>query len=249
MTSAASLTLPIHIAELALVVRRSRFEQSRCGQGTRARADRASVPRMKSILGQSPQPNQAIGFSRWRPVAKSPFSRRGAHTLIAVALLASTLLTGCSSTPAPTPTPTALIAGKFATEEEALAAAEERFREYALLSDLAVDEVGLEKIRPLVTDSLFEYEETVLGKFSTAGIEVRGTLIYSNFVLSDSSRNSVTIHFCSDASGTRVFNSAGIDVTPEQREAQIAMQSVLIESNGRLIVDSVDAIGTNSCDG
>lgn len=251
MTSAASLTLPIHIAELALVVCRSRFEQSRCGQGTRARADRASVPRMKSILGQSPQPNQAVGFSRWRPVAKSPFSRRGAHTLLAVGLLASTLLTGCSSTPAPTPTPTALIAGKFATEEEALAAAKEVYLKYAALSEQLSLDPGSDsaQLREITSADLYSFEIATADAMLRNNVTAAGSVNYWGFVFDSFSGSRINIKFCADNSGARLFDSGGTDVTDDTDQSIVEyVAAVNFGAVGSTVI-SLDPTGGTRCDG
>lgn len=215
----------------------------------RARADRASVPRMKSILGQSPQPNQAVGFTRRCPVAKSPFSRRGAHTPLAVGLLAGTLLTGCSSTPAPTPTPTALIAGKFATEEEALAAARTVYLTYSAFSEQLSEfpASDSEALRTITSSELYQYELDSASVLRRANVTVRGGIVYSNFLFDESTDDSVSFLMCADVSGSRIIASDGKDITDDSDNPLVSMRATVVFSDVSPIVETVDGSEISTC--
>lgn len=252
MTSAASLTHPTHIAERALVVRRSRFEQSRCGQGTRVRADRASVPRMKSILGQSPQPNQAVGFARWRPVAKSPFSRRGAHTLIAVALLASTLLTGCSSTPELTPTSTPIVGSQLGdvdvrqSDEAIFQQSKAVVLKYveAVTTVSNAGGMNVEVFKQIVADDQYIQEMESAIFYAENGYHTVGSMNAYDFVrgmvVQSGDYLSASVTFCSDASGVRFLDSLGNDVTPATRMDFQKLTAIVQFEEGQPLIYSID---------
>src|SRR5690606_7687607 len=76
-------------------------------------------------------------------------------------LLITLVLTGCTQPdPMPTPPPTPSSAPVFASDEEALAAAEEAYGKYLEESDQIIRDGGArpERLRPLVSDVIYRRE-------------------------------------------------------------------------------------------
>jgi hypothetical protein len=168
------------------------------------------------------------------------------RVIAAIALVL--LLGGCvpappAETPAPTPGPTPV----FASEEEALAAAEEAYAAYLAVSDAIAQDGGRdpERLAPHVTPGWLEKEVEVFELFAASGRRLVGeTQLRSSHLqqISDDGRlpGQLVAYFCTDFASTRIVDSSGADVTPTDREAIVTLEvSFVIESqdSARLLVD------------
>lgn len=161
------------------------------------------------------------------------------------------VMSGCSGAPAPVPGPpaSASAAPIFASDEEALAAAEAAYERYSAASAMISADGGVEpeRIDSTVTS---EYAQTLHAEFSAlANAELRITGRTKNDSISLAEWSAVgpsalvTIYLCRDVTDVRVIDSVGADVTPADRESRIPSQAFLVsasESPSSLIVDGVE---------
>lgn len=178
------------------------------------------------------------------------------------ALLASGLalgLAGCGGGTAATPTasPPATPSPIFASDEEALAAAEEAYAAYSEMNDLVGSEGGsdVERLRPLVGDEIYTESVLFFKKLKDAELIADGRTRFTAFELTERLRveggEVVTAYFCRDVSEVRIIDAAGVDVTPSGRETQQPMLGTFKPSeseSGELVVEGLTAwSGDNLC--
>jgi len=128
--------------------------------------------------------------------------------------------------PKPSPSSTAL----FASDEEALAAAEEAYREYLAESDAITSQFGAEpqRIDPFVAPSLREELYTSFAKYSERRLRTQGVSTFDSVQLQSvtdagSGTNLVDIYVCLDIASVRVFSESGDDVTPQNRADRLPL--------------------------
>lgn len=165
--------------------------------------------------------------------------RGGATALIAVLLVA---LAGCvPTTPEPTPTSDPTPTGVFASEDEALAAAEEAYAEYLRVSDEIAQDGGAdpERIEVAVVANRYEAELQSYRAFQGTGQSQIGATTAAPLEVAsvDLDTGEIVAHTCLDFSGTRFVDSTGLDVTPADRPAVAAVEIKLeLSDGGRLLV-------------
>lgn len=134
-----------------------------------------------------------------------------------IAGVVALLLGACVPTePIAVVTPSATPAPVFATDAEALAAAEKAYAAYLAMSDLIAQEGGRdpERIAPFVTEEqlveeLEGYSLYISNGWHTAGrSSFFGVVLQSSF--SQSGQNHVVIYACTDNSGVQVINADGL---------------------------------------
>ncbi|MCW4386309.1 hypothetical protein OH146_11050 [Salinibacterium sp. SYSU T00001] len=159
-----------------------------------------------------------------RPSALAP--------LAALALL----LTGCSSAPeapaAPSPEPSA--SSPFASEEEAVAAADALIKEYWAATNEVYQSGGekLELLRPLVTDERMASEQVGVeifqrGKFTQVGEYMTDGTRFQQMYNSGGLTHLI-VTTCVDYSGVRAFNAAGQEAQRETPEPRFLHQVTLV---------------------
>ncbi len=169
-----------------------------------------------------------------------------------VLLLAGCVQTGPkdASTPAPSVTPV------FASEEEALAAAEEAYAAYQAASDLVTAGGGVDPspLSAVVTAQQMERELVGLQKFEETGWRSTGSSVFDSMVLQDLKDDGdllITVYVCTDVSGVRLLDPAGNDVTPVTRQTRLPLEVDLVagDSATGLLVDRSDVWnGDNFCE-
>jgi hypothetical protein len=164
-------------------------------------------------------------------------------------------LSGCAGgDPLPTLPPTPTATPIFASEEEALAAAEEAYAAYLEVSSLIANEGGVdpERIAPFVTEEQLPDELEGARYLADNGLRTEGATSlrqvelqqYANFDL----YSEVAFYACVDAAAVRVFNSDGADVTPDARPVVIALEVVLrVTDEARLIEDNTPWPDSSFC--
>lgn len=174
----------------------------------------------------------------------------------AVTIAGMLLLAGCGGgDPIPTLPPTPSATPIFASEEEALAAAEDAYAAYLKMSSLIGSEGGIdpERISPLVTVDRLDVELRGFETLRESGLRLVG---HTTFDLVDVQRveqvgNDVEVVFyaCWDASQSRVTNDSGEDVTPLDRVDRAVLEVVMVTAGGQppLILASDDAWPDSSC--
>lgn len=139
--------------------------------------------------------------------------------LLAPPLLAALLLAGCTpSDPMPTPPPTSDAAPVFATDEEALAAAEEAYGKYLATVDAILADGGQnpERLEPLVAPAIYSSELEGYKDLASRGLrgvgESSATLQIQRYDAS-----SLVAYVCEDISSTDVVDSSGTSVVKSGR--------------------------------
>jgi hypothetical protein len=175
-----------------------------------------------------------------------------------VAALAGAVLalTGCvGGTPLPTLPPSPTTTPIFASEEEALAAAEEAYAAYLEVSNLISSEGGVdpERIAPFVTERRLEDELRGFATLREHRLRVEGATRFGVIELQQASLDGedaeVVFYACWDGSETRVFDSEGEDVTPADREVRVVLEvrTLTVQGLPPLVVESAERWPARSC--
>lgn len=142
--------------------------------------------------------------------------------LLAALVATALTLAGCvpGAEPAPTPSPTATATAVFASEEEALAAADRVFQDYiaAILTIAAESGSNPDRLSPLVTDELLADEIAGLASYRENGWTGAGTINASlSLQQADLARGNVSAYVCLDYSQYDVLDTNGTSVVPASR--------------------------------
>jgi hypothetical protein len=179
-------------------------------------------------------------------------------TGLAVALTLT--IAGCfgdTTTYTPVAEPTA--APLFASDEEALAAAEEAYRDFLGMSDQILNEGGVDgdRIYQAASSALAALEIEGYEEAKLQGLKTTGSSSFEKAVLQqyDSRSNSgveiVSIYVCTDRSGVDVVDSRGESIVNPARQDR-KPHEVFFDHNestsSQLIVSSVEEwTGTSTC--
>lgn len=141
--------------------------------------------------------------------------------LIAIPLIAIALA-GCSM-PQPEPQSSSTSAEEkplFASDEEALAAAEAAYAHYLEVSDQIARDGGAnpERLKGLVTPGQYIIELQNYKEYSQSGLRSSGTSAFDSFHISNSDFNRFSTYLCVDVSNSKVLDASGLDVSPSNRE-------------------------------
>jgi hypothetical protein len=179
------------------------------------------------------------------------------RTLVgAVTIAGMVLLSGCGGgDPIPTLPPTPTATPIFASEEEALAAAEEAYAAYLEMSNLIGRDggTGPERIAELVTADRLETELQGFETLRQSGLRLVGNSTFEVVELQRADQvgenAEVVFYACWDGSDSRVLNEAGEDVTPVDRLDRLVLEVTMTTTGGRppLILASDDAWPDSSC--
>ncbi len=177
-----------------------------------------------------------------------------ALTLTLTLTLAALLLSGCvPSAPPATSTPSPAATPVFASEEDALVAAEAAYAEYLRVSDAITADGGTEpeRIEPLVTAEQYEVELEGFLIYSSRGWKTTGASSFSDVVL-QSYRDqggiaNISLYVCSDISALKIFDSAGSDLTPsEVPERQTLQLFFTTQETSDLLLESAEIWNSES---
>jgi len=160
---------------------------------------------------------------------------------LALVVAAALLLSACTGQPPVVlPSPHSSIAPVFATDEEALAAAEEAYGRYLAASDAINAKNGKDPqtIAPLVHSSFLPTVLEEFERFESRGLSERGNLTFDSIELQQyedslSGPARVVVYVCVDASETRVIDDEGKDVTSPDRRTRVPLE-VTFETEERL---------------
>lgn len=116
----------------------------------------------------------------------------------------------------------------FASDEEALAAAEDAYSAYLAVANLVAQEGGMdpERYADVVTHSWLSHEIESAAAFSESGTRQVGEVAYSSLSLQqvDLVDGSLSVYACLDVSGARILDAGDIDVTPEERDPVVPVE-------------------------
>ncbi len=165
---------------------------------------------------------------------------------VTVAAAAMLVLAGCTQpAPEPTPTPSPTATPVFASDEEALAAAEKAYADYLAMSDLIFGEGGREseRLEAVATDAIVELESEAFAEVERNGWRSEGTTKFDSVTLqaatySDWSATSVTIYACSDVSGLDVIDASGTSIVAADRPVRQPFELTFVGGDEqRLLLD------------
>jgi predicted small lipoprotein YifL len=174
-----------------------------------------------------------------------------------VAVLAAILvLSGCGrSDPLPTLPPTPSSTPVFASEEEALAAAEDAYAAYLEVSTDIGESGGAdpERIEPFVTPDRMQTELRGAQTLQASGLRLVGASQFETIELQRvdtvGDETEVVFYACWDGSQSRVIDSSGADVTPSDRVDRLVLEIRTVTVNGALplVLASDDQWPDSSC--
>jgi hypothetical protein len=168
--------------------------------------------------------------------------------LVAVTLVA--LLAACGPDPAPAPLPPEPTASPvFASDAEALAAAEEAYAAYLEMSDLISSEGGADpdRIAPFVALEHVERAESSFGALLERQLRTTGksSFWFSEVIFRDQTELQVGV--CLDISDIAVIDAAGLDVTPASRSDTIALRVLFRMESERILVAGSESAEISQC--
>lgn len=164
-------------------------------------------------------------------------SAAGAALLLAS--LAGCIGSGVVKTPVPTPS----AAPVFASDEEALAAAEAAYAAYVDATDIVSAEGGVnpERIKNLVTSEELERSIEEFKNLRESGNRTIGTTAFDALTLQRFDDVEVVVYACVDVSSVRLVNAEGIDITPRNRPEHVPLEIAFwIGLQGELLLNSSD---------
>ena len=173
---------------------------------------------------------------------------------IGVLLLAS--LSGCAPSGTPeSPEPTATFVAPYATDEEALAAAEEAYAEYTRVM-LASYRKGVTDPTPLsdvasgehLAELLEEFEERVADGRYILGEESFDQMVLQRYSRDGARQEVIAVYLCDDLSELAIYRD-GQKIGPEEPLSTMTMQVVfdLSSDSEALLVSSRDIWSTKAC--
>jgi len=167
-------------------------------------------------------------------------------------LLCAIMLSGCVPTePADEPSPEPTSASVFASEEEALTAAEEAYAEYLAVSDAISQDGGAnpERIEPLVTEDRFPIELELFSQFEDQALRTEGATAFDSLELQQYDGTPIHAYVCLDVTDVRVFDAGGQDVTPTNRPGRLPLQiQLVVFDRSTLLAESDVWDGDNFCE-
>jgi hypothetical protein len=168
--------------------------------------------------------------------------------LVVAAIL---LLPGCTGdAPIVLPSPESSTAPVFATDEEALAAAEAAYGEYLAASSTISSKEGstADGLRQFVTDDYFVEVKASVERFNNDGREQQGKPTFDSITLQQFADTYiepvvVVVYLCVDVSATTFVDAKGNDQTPPDRALRVPLEVsfVGVERTKRLLIDSSEA--------
>lgn len=166
-----------------------------------------------------------------------------------VLLLPLVVLAGCGGPPVVTPVPTPTVTPVFASDEEALAAAEEAYGAYLAAVDLSLatgDGTGLRLVAE--GNALEEALDSVEG-FIEKGEKLVGQSSFTSMTLiSQAIDGRLESYVCLDISQADVVDATGSSIVPPDRASVYPMHlSFEFRSHGLLVSESEVWDGENFC--
>ncbi|MBX3098765.1 MAG: hypothetical protein KF761_04230 [Salinibacterium sp.] len=149
------------------------------------------------------------------------------HLYLPAAAVLIFAIAGCHG-PAPhiTVPPTPTSAPMFASDEEALAAAEAAYGAYLAVSDAISSEGGAnpERLRDFVTDEELVQSSARFEEFELTGNRTQGASTFDTLLLQRYDDDGITVYLCLDVTDVRVFDAGGVDITPPDRSNRIPLE-------------------------
>ncbi|RQP09307.1 MAG: hypothetical protein EAS51_12165 [Microbacteriaceae bacterium] len=158
--------------------------------------------------------------------------------LVAPTLLAALVLTGClPSSPAPSPPPTPDADPVFASEEEALAAAEEAYADFLTAVDgvLAAGGIYDGQLTGLATTEVIAQEEQAFASFRSQGWRLTGSSTFK-MRIQQFTDSTVVTYSCDDISQTDVLDASGRSVVSPDRPSLVPFEVAFDVTSDGLVI-------------
>ncbi|GMA92017.1 hypothetical protein [Homoserinibacter gongjuensis] len=125
----------------------------------------------------------------------------------------------------------------FASDEEALAAAEEAYGKFLAAADTVLANGGIydEQLAGLATDEVIANESKSFDTFRTNGWRLVGSSEFE-MTLQRYGSDGVVAYSCDDIGGTDVVDSSGSSVVSSDRPVQVAFEVAFSLEDGHLLL-------------
>lgn len=142
-----------------------------------------------------------------------------------------------------TPVPTPSVTPVFASDEEALAAAEAAYREYAAISNEASADgwKNPNLLASYVTDDELARTTASYKELAATGRHTEGEATFDSVTLQRYDANEVVVYLCLDVSLVRLLDLTGTDVTPADRPGRLPLEvGFELDETGHLLLATSD---------
>jgi hypothetical protein len=204
-------------------------------------------------------------YPLWKPDALAAPLGYGFRMRTAPALLLATLialsLTSCVPDAEPiTPSPEPSASPIFASDEEALAAAEAAYAAYLEVSAAILSQGGADPERLLLvaTTDIYKSESDSFKEFADSGWRSEGTSFVDTVSLqfvdnfADEGQTAVSVYACLDVSTTDVFDSSGASIVSDGRPNRTPFETAFSYSSDSptflILSEKTVWSGENFCD-
>lgn len=160
----------------------------------------------------------------------SPRSRRRRSLALTAAGVVALVLSGCVGSPdsTPTPSPSESSSPVFASDEEALAAAEAAYGRFLAVSTEVTNDGGAnaERLDEVATGKALEDERAAAVRFGNDGLRTTGVIEFTfrdlqSNVLDEEGTAVVTIYVCDDLRGLDLLARDGSSLVAEGRVVDV----------------------------
>jgi len=177
----------------------------------------------------------------------------------ALAVAAALLLAGCTGDdPIVLPKPDPTTAPVFATDEEALAAAEVAYGEYLRVIDQILADGGKDgdRLLEVATPEVVEFEQTGFDNVRESGYRNVGEMSFDSMELQQydastkTGKSIVVVYVCEDVGDVDVVDADGKSIVAPDRKARIPFEITFdLNSESKLIVSASEGwTGEDFCD-
>lgn len=165
-------------------------------------------------------------------------------------------LAGCGDPgPQRTPTPTPSATPVFATEEEALAAAEEAYAAYIDVASQVFADGGRDagRLAAVATGDFLEveiagYEDIANDGWHSTGRSTFDSVQLERYELTVDGKEAVAVYLCDDVSGVDVLNAEGISVVSPSRPVRTLFEVTFdLGAESRLLVSGREVWSDGAC--
>ena len=177
----------------------------------------------------------------------------------ALVLFAALAATGCTPEPAKPHTPAPSSTPLFASDEEALAAAEEAYAAYVAVNDQVYEDggVGAERLEQVATGAQLEADTLGMNEVARLGYHSSGKTSFDNISLQQYQPDAadgvsvVTVYLCQDVSGIDVFDPSGnsvvLETRPDRTKFEVSFDRADSASERSLLVSNRSPWSEQSC--
>ena len=138
----------------------------------------------------------------------------------------------------------------FATDEEALAAAQTAYANYLEVSDQIARDGGAnpERLKGLVADGLYNEQLSGYKDVQSKGLRASGSSLFDHLSIQQNSDGLIQTYVCLRLSSIKVLDGAGADVTPSGRNDNLPLNLGWTTKAGALVLETSEVwTGQNFC--